>query len=137
MRRIKIQKILIGICVITLICATFPRLPRLQIERVQNTTSFPPLLKKSELSTINGTKTVLMVNPSFWGFRLEMGRIGFINAGCEVTNCVLTTNHSYVKDYNFDAFMVHVPTQRKGPWSLPNRRTDQMFILFSTEPPGN
>lgn len=78
-----------------------------------------------------------LFDPQLWGFRFTMGRLGFINAGCEVTNCLLTTNHSYVKDYNFDAFLVHTPTQRKGPWILPNRRPDQIFIMFSTEPPGN
>jgi hypothetical protein len=92
---------------------------------------------KSQLSIVNHTKIVLLTYPHLWGFRFNMGRVGFINAGCEVSNCILTTNHTYVKDYNFDAFLIHGPTQRKGPWILPNRRRDQVFILFSTEPPGN
>lgn len=96
-----------------------------------------PTSTKIQLSILNKTKIVLLTYPQLWGFRFTMGRLGFINAGCEVTNCLLTTNHSYVKDYNFDAFLVHTPTQRKGPWILPNRRPDQIFIMFSTEPPGN
>jgi hypothetical protein len=92
--------------------------------------------KKSQLSIVNHTKIVLLTYPHLWGFRFNLGRVGFINAGCEVSNCILTTNHTYVKDYNFDAFLIHGPTQRKGPWILPNRRRDQVFILFSTEPPG-
>ncbi|KAK4008233.1 hypothetical protein OUZ56_013382 [Daphnia magna] len=94
-----------------------------------------PTSTKIQLSILNKTKIVLLTYPQLWGFRFTMGRLGFINAGCEVTNCLLTTNHSYVKDYNFDAFLVHTPTQRKGPWILPNRRPDQIFIMFSTEPP--
>lgn len=91
----------------------------------------------NKLSILNKTKIVLLTDSHLWGFRFNKGRVGFINAGCEVSNCVLTTNHSYVRDYNFDAFMVHAPTQRKGLWNPPNRRRDQIFILFSTEPPGN
>lgn len=90
----------------------------------------------NKLSVLNQTKIVLLKDSHLWGFRFNKGRVGFINAGCEVSNCVLTTNHSYVKDYNFDAFMIHAPTQRKGIWNPPNRRRDQIFILFSTEPPG-
>lgn len=125
-----VTKLLVGITAITVIYITY-------VTPQNQHAFFPPPLKESELSTINRTKMVLMVNPPFWGFRFNMGRLGFINAGCEVSNCVLTTNHSYVTNYNFDAFMIHVPTQRKSHWSLPNRRRDQMFIFFSTEPPGN
>lgn len=107
-----------------------------EIQHVQDTALIPLHLKESELSIINQTKTVLMVKHPYWGLRFTLGRLGFVNAGCEVSNCILTTNHSYVKDYNFDAFVIHVPTQRKGLWTLPNRRRDQMFVLFSTEPPG-
>ena len=102
---------------------------------MDNSVQFTP--KKSQLSILNETKIVLLTYPQLWGFRFNMGRVGFINAGCGVSNCILTTNHTYVKDYNFNAFLIHGPTQRKGPWILPNRRRDQVFILFSTEPPGN
>lgn len=92
----------------------------------------------TRLSVINSMKTVLLTSPAYWGMKFEMGRLGFINAGCEVSNCVLTTNISYVNDYNFDAFMIHAPSQWGGRWPLPGkRRRDQIFIFFSTEPPGN
>ena len=94
-------------------------------------------LSNTSLSIMNRTKTVLMTSRSFWGFRFQEGRHGFINAGCEINNCILTKNHSYLPDYAFDAFLVHMPTQRKGPWILPNRKNYQIFIFFSTEPPGN
>lgn len=125
--------VLIGITAITVVYITFVT-P--QIQRVQDAEFFQLHLKESEFSIINHTKTVLMVKTPYWGFRFNLGRLGFVNAGCNVSNCVLTTNHSYVKDYNFDAFVIHVPTQRKGVWTVPNRRRDQMFVLFSTEPPG-
>jgi hypothetical protein len=99
-------------------------------------TAANPKFSNTSLSIINRTKTVLMTSHSFWGFRFQEGRHGFINAGCEVNNCILTKNHSYLPDYAFDAFLVHMPTQRNGPWILPNRRKDQIFIFFSTEPPG-
>lgn len=89
-------------------------------------------------SIVNGTKIVLLITNKreYWGMRFSMGRIGIINAGCEVSNCILTDNHSFVPKYNFDAFMVHIPTARKGPWILPNRTSKQIFVLYSTEPPG-
>ena len=93
-------------------------------------------LSKSSISILQETKTVLMTSRSFWGFRFQEGRVGFINAGCEVNNCLLTKNHTYLPAYAFDAFLVHMPTQRNGTWILPNRRKDQLFIFFSTEPPG-
>lgn len=103
---------------------------------IQSKTVLTAMLNKRELSIINRTKLILVTSSQLWGLRFNMGRVGFINAGCEVNNCALTTNHTYIEDYNFDAFVVHGPTQRKGPWILPNRRRHQIFILFSTEPPG-
>ena len=100
---------------------------------------FLPQFKKTDqlrLSIIDRPKVILSLTSQLWGFRFYMGRMGFINAGCEVSNCVLTVNRSYVEDYNFDAFLIHTPTERKGPWNPPNRRKNQIFILFSTEPPG-
>ena len=94
------------------------------------------VLSNTSLSILKRTKTVLMTSRSFWGFRFQEGRHGFINAGCEINNCLLTKNHSYLPSYEFDAFLVHLPTQRNGTWILPNRRKDQLFIFFSTEPPG-
>ena len=121
----------------TIIFSTYLSSPQPQYMPRFVDTSVQSTQKKSQLSIVNQTKIVLLTYPQLWGFRFSMGRVGFINAGCEVSNCVLTTNHTYVKDYNFDAFLVHGPTQRTGPWILPNRRRDQVFILFSTEPPGN
>ena len=34
----------------------------------------------------------------------------------------------------FDAFVIHSPTQY-NPWFLKDRRPDQMFVMFTTEPP--
>lgn len=97
----------------------------------------PALFNMNQKSSImSKTKTVLLINPPFYSLRFQEGRLGFIDAGCDVSNCVLTSNHSYVNDYNFDAFMFHVPLQSKARWRLPNRRNDQIFIFFGLEPPG-
>lgn len=89
------------------------------------------------LSILNETKIILLLTwGKYWRMRFSMGRIGFINAGCEVSNCILTQNQKFVPGYDFDAFLVHMPTARKGPWILPNRTSNQIFVLFSTEPPG-
>lgn len=98
----------------------------------------PDPISKDPFSIINGTKTILMTRSasSYWGMRFPQGRYGFINIGCDVSNCFLTTNHTYVKNYDFDAFLIHVPTERKDLWQLPSRRQDQIFVFFSTEPPG-
>lgn len=85
------------------------------------------------LSCINGTKTILLWKNS-WGYRFGTGRHPFINAACPVSNCIITQNETYVKDADFDAFVIHLPTQ-KTPWKLENRRRDQIFVFFSTEPP--
>jgi hypothetical protein len=132
-----IKLLLLAMLATTIIFSTYLSSPQPQYMPHFVDTSVQSTQKKSQLSIVNQTKIVLLTYPQLWGFRFSMGRVGFINAGCEVSNCVLTTNHTYVKDYNFDAFLVHGPTQRKGPWILPNRRRDQVFILFSTEPPGN
>lgn len=89
----------------------------------------------SQLSVLNGTKIVLLTSSAYWGMRFHEGRLGFINAGCKVSNCFLTYNHTFVPDYAFDAFLFHIPTQTKV-WFLPNRKPEQIFVLFSTEPPG-
>nr|CAH0107192.1 unnamed protein product [Daphnia galeata] len=130
-----IKLLLLAMLATTIIFSTYLSSPQPQYMPHFVDTSVQSTQKKSQLSIVNQTKIVLLTYPQLWGFRFSMGRVGFINAGCEVSNCVLTTNHTYVKDYNFDAFLVHGPTQRKGPWILPNRRRDQVFILFSTEPP--
>lgn len=130
-------KLLLLVMVATVIIFTTYMPPQSQYMALVSDISIHPASTKIQLSILNKTKIVLLTYSQLWGFRFNMGRLGFINAGCEVTNCFLTTNHTYVKDYNFDAFLVHTPTQRKGPWILPNRRPDQIFIMFSTEPPGN
>jgi len=96
----------------------------------------PP--ESQSFSVLNGTKIILLLSSGlYWGMRFSMGRIGFINAGCEVNNCILTQNRSFVPGYNYDAFMVHMPTAYdEKPWILPNRTSQQIFVLFSTEPPG-
>ena len=88
------------------------------------------------LSIVNGTKTILMASKWYWGMRFHDGRYGFVDVGCEVNNCVLTKNHTFVPNYQFDAFLIHLPTERKDLWTFPNRTDNQIFVLFSTEPPG-
>lgn len=99
------------------------------IERTRNSTS------SASYSSINGIKTILLWDNS-WGFRFHpVGRAVFINEGCPINSCFITYNSSYVDNYNFDAFLVHPPTQRE-PWKkLKNRRHDQIFVMFTTEPP--
>ena len=86
-------------------------------------------------SSINGTKSILLWQNS-WGYRFwPVGRAVFVDKACPVSNCFITFNSSYVANYNFDAFVIHPPTQ-KTPWKgLKRRRRDQIFILFTTEPP--
>ena len=69
-----------------------------------------------------------------WGFRFELGKSAFLNSGCRVTNCLITVNNSLMPHNKFDAFVIHSPTQH-NPWILKDRRPDQMFVMFTTEPP--
>ena len=87
------------------------------------------------LSVLNGTKNILVLKNS-WMDRYATGRYPFVNAGCRVSNCRITPDTSLVNESNFDAYVVHAPTQ-KTRWQLANRRTDQIFILFSLEPPAH
>ena len=89
----------------------------------------------SRQSVINGTKNILLWKDS-WGYRFGNGRQSFINAGCRVNNCRITTNASFLPINNFDAYLIHPPTQWTR-WQLKNRRADQVFVMFSTEPPAH
>jgi hypothetical protein len=84
---------------------------------------------------LNGTKNILVLKNS-WVDRYATGRYPFVNAGCRVSNCRLTTDTSLVNESNFDAYLVHVPTH-KTRWELKNRMAHQVFILFSLEPPSH
>ena len=86
-------------------------------------------------SVLNGTKNILLLKNS-WLDAYATGRNPFITAGCRVSNCLLTTDTSLVKEDEFDAYLVEMMT-RKTRWELKNRKAHQMFILFSLEPPTN
>lgn len=49
-----------------------------------------------------------------------------------MSSCLITYNAALLPE--FDAYVIHPPTQRKK-WTLRNRRPDQIFVMFSTEPP--
>jgi len=86
-------------------------------------------------SSINGTKSILLWHEA-WGYRFHpAGRAVFIDKACPVSNCVITLDANYVRDFNFDAFVIHPPTQKKRWTQLKKRRQDQIFVLFTTEPP--
>ena len=85
------------------------------------------------ISIVKGTKNILLWRNS-WGYRFGIGRATFVNSGCRVTNCLITYNETLLPQDKFDAFVIHQPTQ-KTPWKLKNRRPNQIFVMFSTEPP--
>ena len=85
------------------------------------------------ISVVKGTKNILLWR-NLWGYRFGEGRAAFVNAGCRVTNCLVTYNKTHMPLDKFDAFVIHQPTQ-KTLWKLKNRRPDQIFVMFSTEPP--
>jgi len=87
-------------------------------------------------SSINGTKKILLWTNS-WGYRfLPMGRLSFIDRACPISNCLITYNSSSVEHLeDFDAFVIHPPTQRSRWTALKQRRAEHIFVLFSTEPP--
>ena len=95
-------------------------------------------------SVLNGTKKILLVKNSWlnphrldsWLHPYATGRNPFISAGCRVSNCLLTTDKTQVKEDEFDAYVVHVPTQKKR-WELKNRKAHQVFIMLTLEPPPN
>ena len=87
------------------------------------------------LSVLNGTKNILVLKYS-WVDRYATGRYPFVNAGCRVSDCRLTTDTGLVNESNFDAYLVYVPTQ-KTRWELKSRMAHQVFILFSLEPPSH
>ena len=86
-----------------------------------------------ELSIAKGTKTILLWR-NWWGYRFGVRRAAFVNSGCRVTNCLITYKETFLPHEKFDAFVIHQPTQ-KTLWKLKNRRPDQIFVMFSTEPP--
>jgi hypothetical protein len=79
------------------------------------------------------TKNILLW-PNSYGYRFGIGRQPFVDSGCRVSNCLITYNSTLMPHSQFDAFLVHPPTIN-GPYILKDRRPDQMFVLFSTEPP--
>ncbi|XP_046451813.1 alpha-(1,3)-fucosyltransferase C-like [Daphnia pulex] len=85
------------------------------------------------ISVIKGTKNILLWN-ELWGYRFGLGKAAFLNSGCRVDNCFITNNASLMPHENFDAILVHPPTQ-KTPKEFTNRRADQIFVMFSNEPP--
>ena len=87
----------------------------------------------TQLSIISQTKKILIVAP-LRGYRFVNGRAGFINSGCPVSNCIITSNRSQIPNFDVDAFIVQLPNRLK-PWKPKKRRTDQVFVFFSTEPP--
>ncbi|XP_046452850.1 alpha-(1,3)-fucosyltransferase C-like [Daphnia pulex] len=104
---------------------------------IVNQTSTGEIVSQTEtwkrISVINGTKNILLWKNA-WGFRFELGRAAFLNSGCRVTNCLITYNNTLMTHDKFDAFVIHSPTQHT-PWILKDRRPDQMFVMFTTEPP--
>jgi hypothetical protein len=86
--------------------------------------------------TLNVTKNIFVSNYSN-GYRFETGQTPFI--GCKVSSCRIIKgdeNHVTFSGRDFDAFLINVHKQRTR-WKLANRRPDQMFIMFSLEPPAH
>ncbi|KAI9553630.1 hypothetical protein GHT06_021552 [Daphnia sinensis] len=88
------------------------------------------------ISVTKGTKTILLWKELFWGYRFGLGRTAFVKVGCRVSNCLITHNASLMPHEDFDAILIHPPTQRT-PHIFKNRRPDQMFVMFTTEPPAH
>ncbi|KZS21878.1 Alpha--fucosyltransferase C [Daphnia magna] len=86
------------------------------------------------ISVAKGTKNILLWESFFWGYRFGLGRTAFVNVGCRVSNCLITYNASLMPHEDFDAILIHTPTQ-KTPHIFKNRRPDQMLVMFTTEPP--
>jgi hypothetical protein len=89
--------------------------------------------KWKRISVIKGIKNILLWN-ELWGYRFGLGKAAFLNSGCRVDNCFITNNASLMPHENFDAILIHPPTQ-KTPKEFTNRRPDQIFVMFSNEPP--
>ncbi len=87
------------------------------------------------ISVVKDMKNILLWKNS-WGYRFGVGRTAFTNAGCRISNCLITYNETLMPLDKFDAFVIHPPTQTTQ-WKLKNRRPDQIFVMFSTEPPGH
>lgn len=88
---------------------------------------------QQRLSSIGGIKYILLWR-ELWGYKFGLGRAPFVDAGCRVNRCYITYNASLMPSEDFDAILVHPPTQR-NPRVFENRRPDQIFVMFSNEPP--
>ena len=84
------------------------------------------------ISTIKGTKNILLWN-ELWGYKFGLGRAAFLNSGCRVDNCFITYNASLMPHENFDAILIH-PQTEKTLKEFKNRRTNQIFVMFTNEP---
>ena len=70
-----------------------------------------------------------------WGFRFELGKSAFLNSGCRVTYCLITVNNSLNASQQVWCFCYSFTNTVYNPWFLKDRRPDQMFVMFTTEPP--
>ncbi|KAK4008546.1 hypothetical protein OUZ56_013682 [Daphnia magna] len=72
----------------------------------------------------------------FWGYKFGSGNKAFVDAGCRILDCLITDNASLMPHEDFDAIMIHPPTQNI-PYKFKNRRPDQIFVMFTIEPPSH
>ena len=100
----------------------------------QSETGWFGSLKEEDMQTLYRTKTILILVPS-WGYDFLMGRTGFINGGCPVSNCMLTKNESLLAESEYDAVIMHIPSF-KAHWASRQRNDHQMYIFFTNEVPG-
>ena len=66
---------------------------------------------------------------------LTMGRTGFIEADCPVSNCYITLNQSAAAEDEFDS-IIFQGWQFNETWRKRKRKPHQMYIFYSSEPPG-
>ena len=139
--RIVVPCVLTSLFLLYLLIASFYTIDRPHPEFLRKMNYHNDLNKSEEdsvwerISVVKGIKNILLWNNS-WGYRFGIGRATFVNSGCRVTNCLITYNATLLPLDKFDAFVIHQPTQ-KAIWKLKNRRSDQIFVMFSTEPPAH
>jgi len=109
---------------------------RISAEQKNISWSNSDLIVTNRLITSNVTKNIFLSNYSR-GYQFQTGQTPFI--GCKVSNCRIVKGNE--KDVafsgsDFDAFLINVHKQRTR-WELANRRPDQVFIMFSHEPPAH
>lgn len=66
---------------------------------------------------VNSTIKHILLPKISWASGIPEGRDLFIKHRCRVSNCVLTVNSSYLPLSEFDAFVIHPPSQRTPAWS--------------------